>query len=359
MTAALGVNDDEIGAVVKRGLDTPYVGGVTIQPVFGSGRSHGDRPARPADPHRRARPARGADRRAGDLARPHRPAVLAPALLLRRLPAARRRRDVALAHRARRPRAAQGVPRAAAGCRGEPDRRRRAARPGCASVVKDSLLGLLSEQSSLSHPDVGQLWKDVCENCDLGIGTLRTLAASALPGQRAAAPAARRTGAAGDGQALHGHVDDDRGATHAVLRPRGHGQRAERRRTSALRSAPCRPGPPWPARGSRRPPAAGPEVRPVTLPEATPRGAAASRTTPCGCASSRRSPCSRGWPARSPCVVFAGLGFVGLLRARRAGLTRSKCLLRDTRLVLAYLGVLLVAGAVGTVLQVQGWLDVL
>lgn len=41
MTAALGVNDDEIGAVLQRGLDTPYVGGVTIQPVFGSGRSAG------------------------------------------------------------------------------------------------------------------------------------------------------------------------------------------------------------------------------------------------------------------------------------------------------------------------------
>ena len=45
-------------------------------------------------------------------------------------------------------------------------------------------LGLLSEQSSLSHPDIGQLWKDVCESCDLGIGTLATLAASKLPGQR-------------------------------------------------------------------------------------------------------------------------------------------------------------------------------
>jgi len=41
MTAALGVNDDEIGFVVKRALDTPYVGGVTVQPVFGSGRSAG------------------------------------------------------------------------------------------------------------------------------------------------------------------------------------------------------------------------------------------------------------------------------------------------------------------------------
>ena len=33
------MNDDEIGFVLKRALDTPYVGGVTIQPVFGSGRS--------------------------------------------------------------------------------------------------------------------------------------------------------------------------------------------------------------------------------------------------------------------------------------------------------------------------------
>jgi 7,8-dihydro-6-hydroxymethylpterin dimethyltransferase len=52
------------------------------------------------------------------------------------------------------------------------------------TVVKDSLLGLLSEQSSLSHPSIGNIWKDICENCDLGIGTLTTLAASALPGQR-------------------------------------------------------------------------------------------------------------------------------------------------------------------------------
>ena len=39
MTAALGVNDNEIGDVVKLALDTPYVGGVCIQPQFGSGRS--------------------------------------------------------------------------------------------------------------------------------------------------------------------------------------------------------------------------------------------------------------------------------------------------------------------------------
>ncbi|HSF98377.1 MAG TPA: hypothetical protein VLA55_06765 [Ornithinibacter sp.] len=56
-------------------------------------------------------------------------------------------------------------------------------------------------------------------------------------------------------------------------------------------------------------------------------------------------------------VFFAGLGFAGYMRARRAGLERSKCVLRDTRLVLAYLGVLALAGAVGatlTTLEVFG-----
>ena len=51
-------------------------------------------------------------------------------------------------------------------------------------------------------------------------------------------------------------------------------------------------------------------------------------------------------------LFFAGLGFVGYWKARRAGLTRSACFLRDTRLVLAYLGVLAVAGGVGIA---SGW----
>ena len=46
-------------------------------------------------------------------------------------------------------------------------------------------------------------------------------------------------------------------------------------------------------------------------------------------------------------VFFAALGFVGYWKARRAGLTRSRCVLRDTRLVLAYLGLLVVAGGIG------------
>ncbi|WP_369045456.1 hypothetical protein [Sinomonas sp. P10A9] len=46
-------------------------------------------------------------------------------------------------------------------------------------------------------------------------------------------------------------------------------------------------------------------------------------------------------------VVFSGVGFAGYWKARRAGLTRSKCYLRDTRLVLAYLAVLTAAGLWG------------
>lgn len=51
-------------------------------------------------------------------------------------------------------------------------------------AVQESLLGLLSEQSSLSHPQIGDVWQNICENCDLGMSTLLTLASSALPGRR-------------------------------------------------------------------------------------------------------------------------------------------------------------------------------
>ena len=55
-----------------------------------------------------------------------------------------------------------------------------------------------------------------------------------------------------------------------------------------------------------------------------------------------------GWLAGPAALVaFAAIGFVGYWKARRAGLTRSKCWLRDTRLVLAYLAALAAAGLWG------------
>ena len=47
-------------------------------------------------------------------------------------------------------------------------------------------------------------------------------------------------------------------------------------------------------------------------------------------------------------IFFAGLGLVGYVRARRAGLLRSKCFLRDTRLVIGYLSLLVLVGAGAT-----------
>ena len=53
---------------------------------------------------------------------------------------------------------------------------------------------------------------------------------------------------------------------------------------------------------------------------------------------------------------LSGLGFVGYLRARRAGFTSSRCILRDTRLVLAYLGVVALVAALGVARQVASLL---
>ena len=55
-------------------------------------------------------------------------------------------------------------------------------------------------------------------------------------------------------------------------------------------------------------------------------------------------------------VVFAVVGFAGYWKARQAGLTRSRCYLRDTRLVLAYLFALGAAGVWGLVVLLQRWL---
>ncbi|MFC7490735.1 MULTISPECIES: hypothetical protein [unclassified Knoellia] len=54
-------------------------------------------------------------------------------------------------------------------------------------------------------------------------------------------------------------------------------------------------------------------------------------------------------------VFFAGLGAVGYTKARRAGLMRSKCLLGDTRLVLAYLALLVAVGVGALVVGYGPW----
>lgn len=50
-------------------------------------------------------------------------------------------------------------------------------------------------------------------------------------------------------------------------------------------------------------------------------------------------------------LLFAVLGFTGYWKARRAGLTRSKCLLGDTRVVLGYLALLAAVAGAGIYLR--------
>ena len=56
-------------------------------------------------------------------------------------------------------------------------------------------------------------------------------------------------------------------------------------------------------------------------------------------------------------LTFASIAIAGYAKARRAGLLRSRCKLGDTRLVLVYLSVLAVSGAVATPLWIMFWLS--
>lgn len=55
-------------------------------------------------------------------------------------------------------------------------------------------------------------------------------------------------------------------------------------------------------------------------------------------------------------LAFAVLGLAGYVRAHRAGLRRSRCYLRDVRLVLTYLGALAVVALVASGLEIASWL---
>ncbi|WP_336212588.1 radical SAM protein [Nonomuraea sp. LPB2021202275-12-8] len=179
MTAALGVNDGEIGDVVRLALDTPFVGGVSLQPQFGSGRSGAIDPTdrlTHTGVLKRLGPQTGGlvtwrDLTALPCSHPH---CCSVGYLIRD-DSQQWRSLVALIGHDRLKENLGLVSNRIADT--EIPRELRLA-------VQESLLGLLSEQSSLSHPQIGDLWRDICENCDLGVSTLLALASSALPGRR-------------------------------------------------------------------------------------------------------------------------------------------------------------------------------
>jgi uncharacterized radical SAM superfamily Fe-S cluster-containing enzyme len=181
MTAALGVNDDEIGSVVQYALQTPYVGGVSIQPQFGSGRSAPidatDRLTHTGVLSRLGPQTDGLvtwhDLTALPCSHPHCCSVG----YLMRTDSGQWRSMVSMIGPDKL-KENLGLVSNRIADREVPAELRR--------VVRESLLGLLSEQSSLSHPSIGELFSDICESCDLGIATLLKVAANSLPGRQKA-----------------------------------------------------------------------------------------------------------------------------------------------------------------------------
>lgn len=179
MTTALGVNDDEIGDMVRLALDTPYVGGLTIQPQFGSGRSGAIDPMNRLTHTgvlKRLGPQTGdavtwRDLTALPCSHPH---CCSVGYLVRDDNDRWRSLVSLIGTESLKDKLGLVSNRIADA---ELPRELRMA-------VQESLLGLLSEQSSLSHPQIGDVWRAICEGCDLGMGTLLTLASSALPGRR-------------------------------------------------------------------------------------------------------------------------------------------------------------------------------
>nr|WP_055504411.1 radical SAM protein [Nonomuraea pusilla] len=180
MTAALGVNDAEIGDVVRLALDTPFVGGVSLQPQFGSGRSGAidpcDRLTHTGVLRRLGPQTDGLvtwrDLTALPCSHPH---CCSVGYLIRDDSRQWRSLVALIGHDRLKQNLGLVANRIADS---EIPKELRLA-------VQESLLGLLSEQSSLSHPQIGDLWRNICENCDLGVSTLLALASSALPGRRA------------------------------------------------------------------------------------------------------------------------------------------------------------------------------
>lgn len=178
MTATLGINDDEIGDVIRLGLETPFVGGVSIQPQFASGRSSA------VDPSQRLTHT-GVLARLGpqtdglvtwrDLtalpcSHPH---CCSVGYMLLTDSGAWRSLVGTIGHERLRENLDLVSNRIAD--REIPEHIR--------GLVKQSLLGLLSEQSSLTHPTLTDMFRNVCDNCDLGLSTILRVAGSAARGR--------------------------------------------------------------------------------------------------------------------------------------------------------------------------------
>ena len=215
VAVAEGVNDHEVGAIADYALGTDYIAGVAFQPVFGSGRIEPDRPDAARHDDRDAQPARRADRRSRRAGRLHRLAVLASRLLVDHLLHPRRQRGVAVR---------------AAACSAT-DRLKEYLGLVSNRIAPDdamwtALVGMMSETTLVSRPELVDHLLRVCEACDLGVtGFVKNLGRW-LFDREARRRGDRAAGQALLGQVVHGCLDAERRAAPAMLRPR----RLDRRR---------------------------------------------------------------------------------------------------------------------------------
>jgi hypothetical protein len=173
MTAAKGVNDDEIGDVVRMALDTAYVGGVSIQPQFASGRSGDinelDRLTHTGVLSRLGPQTNGtvqwSDLTALPCSHPH---CCSIGYMIKDDAGEWRSLVSMIGHDQLKDHLGLVANRIAD--REIPHEIR--------AALRVSLLGLMSEQSSLSHPTMGDLIQNVCESCDLGLTSLLRMGAA-------------------------------------------------------------------------------------------------------------------------------------------------------------------------------------
>jgi uncharacterized radical SAM superfamily Fe-S cluster-containing enzyme len=182
MAVAAGVNDSEVGAVADYAVATDYIGGVAFQPVFGSGR------ANPIDPLARVTTT-GVLRRLGAqmggrvgpedfIALPcSHPDCCAIAYFVRG--DGGQLNSVARLLGVERLRAGLGL----VSNRIAADER----------ALGEALLGMMSETTTITRPELIDYVLNLCESCDLGLsGLLQRMGARLLGREQAAEPISKR-----------------------------------------------------------------------------------------------------------------------------------------------------------------------
>jgi uncharacterized radical SAM superfamily Fe-S cluster-containing enzyme len=182
MVVAQDVNDHEIGAVADFAFDTEYIAGVAYQPVFGSGR------ANPIDPmHRmtttgvlkRLGPQTGGRAGADDfIALPcSHPDCCAITYFVREDSGTYR-----------------SIPSLVGTDRLKANLSVVGNRIAADDELWDSLIGMMSETTTISRPELVDYLLNICEACDIGLGGfIKDLGAMVFKGERAAELVAKRT----------------------------------------------------------------------------------------------------------------------------------------------------------------------